>query len=204
MGLLGDSGGPEPGKWFKKAIKLSDQFISDLPGVLGPAYANEAKRGALLREGFDTARGDLNRAGRGTEQFIHDNQAQMGSAIQQQMVSSGMQNTTMLGNSFRGVASDADRRMTELNSTLAGMFADLDVKEGAALAANTGQTAAAQIQAHLASKMLLQQGAISLGGVSKKGTGIAGFIEGGLSDFGALFGDLGAGSVGGTPTPAPA
>jgi hypothetical protein len=93
------------------------------------------------REGFTKARQEAGRAGQGAQQSILDTEQRMYGGLGQNLVGSGLTGTSAGGNFARGIASDANRRLIDLQSTLASLYSGLATQQGAAEAAGGGALA---------------------------------------------------------------
>jgi len=196
MGLFGST--PKKGwsadRAHRRSVAHSTDLIDRLPGIFAGVDAAEAQQKGLISEGFDSARSELNLAGRGAEMFIGDTLRREEGQLQQNLISGGMTGSTIGRNAFRGVGSNADRRMADLQGLLAPMFAQNQQQKGMALASATGQSAMLKSAAHVESLFALQKGAMSLGAGAGQGGG-GGMFGDMFSDIGSWLGDLGVSSV---------
>jgi hypothetical protein len=96
-----------------------------------------------IKGGFGEAKSELGRVGRGSRQSILDRETALGGNLRQQFVDSGFADpgNTQNINLQRGLAADTNRRLTELDSSLAGLFSDLATRRAGAEAGARGNLA---------------------------------------------------------------
>ena len=106
-------------------------------------YMNQAE--GLLRQGlgsllggYGQARGELGRAARASKQQTVDRERQGLGAIQSQLTSRGLGNTTIGANLQRGAMGDTSRRLQEIDSGLASLLSSLSERQGMNTAAQYG------------------------------------------------------------------
>lgn len=108
--------------------------------------ATEALQGAALGQqealtrqatqqrlgGFDVAKREASRLGRGAKQSALDRESQMLGRASQGLASRGLGSTTLGANLQRGIASDTNRELSSIDEGLAGLFGNLALGRGEA------------------------------------------------------------------------
>lgn len=87
--------------------------------------------------GFDTARREASRLGRGAKQSALDRERQLLGRASQGLASRGLGGTTIGANLERGIASGTNREMSNIDEGMARMFGDLALGRSGAEAAGT-------------------------------------------------------------------
>lgn len=87
--------------------------------------------------GFDAARRETARLGRSAKRSALDRETQLGARASQNMASRGLGSTTIGAGLQRGIASDTNRLMADVDEGMAGQFGDLALGRGATEAAGT-------------------------------------------------------------------
>ena len=87
--------------------------------------------------GFDTARREASRLGRGAKQSALDREQQLLGRASQGLASRGLGGTTIGANLERGIASGTNREMSNIDEGMARMFGDLALGRSGAEAAGT-------------------------------------------------------------------
>lgn len=127
--ILGGAGGKQQAlyKKIKKVYRhLEGKQAADWQQALG--YLTQAN--TARNEGFDRSRKQLDQVGAGARMSIMD-EFKRGRA---QVNAGSFANTTVASSLQRGLATDAQRRMTELDSSLAGLYAQFEQGAGNARA----------------------------------------------------------------------
>lgn len=87
--------------------------------------------------GYDTARREAARLGRGSKRRALEREQQLGGSLSQGLQNRGLGSTTVGANLSRGLASDTSRVMADIDEGLAGMFGDLALGRAGTEAAGT-------------------------------------------------------------------
>jgi hypothetical protein len=118
------------------------------------------------RRGFGQARRELSRAGEDTRRNLLEREQGLFGHVSQRMASSGLGNTTVMGNLQRGVAADTSRRLQELDNEIARSYSSLALGESAAIVDSLNSIASTFIpQSELMRAVLGDQVADRLGQV---------------------------------------
>jgi hypothetical protein len=75
--------------------------------------------------GFDTARKEASRLGRGAKRTALDREQQLGGRLSQGLTNRGLGSTTVGANLSRGLASDTTRQLSDIDEGLASLFGEL-------------------------------------------------------------------------------
>ena len=75
--------------------------------------------------GYDTARKEASRLGRGAKRTALEREQQLGGSLSQGLASRGLGSTTVGANLSRGLASDTMRSLADIDEGLAGLFGNL-------------------------------------------------------------------------------
>jgi hypothetical protein len=94
-----------------------------------------------LMGGYDTARKEASRLGRGSKRRALDREQQLGGSLSQGLQNRGLGSTTVGANLQRGLASDTGRQMADIDEGLAGMFGELALGRAGVEAAGSQQLA---------------------------------------------------------------
>lgn len=89
--------------------------------------------------GFDAARRETARLGRGAKRSALDRETQLGASASQGLANRGLGSTTIGANLQRGIASDTNRLMAGVDEGMAQQFGNLALGRGATEAAGTQQ-----------------------------------------------------------------
>ncbi len=111
--------------------------------------------------GYDTARREVSRQGRGAKREALDREQQLMGQASQGLAQSGLGSTTIGANLQRGIASDTNRSMAGVDENLAGLYGNLALGRGGVEAQGSerlGQLAGARgdIMSQLAQMRSLQ------------------------------------------------
>lgn len=91
--------------------------------------------------GYDAAKREAARLGRGAKQSALDRETQLGARASQGLADRGLGSTTIGANLQRGIASDTNRSLAGIDEGLAGMYGDLALGRAGAEAGGTQQLA---------------------------------------------------------------
>lgn len=139
--LIGKTGQDKQEANIKKSETDFERILSFLQGQSGEARSLHAQRLAEIVGGFRNARANAERSGDAAKRSARDAGQQATSSAAQSLVNRGLGNTTVLESANRGIAADTSRRVQEIDSTLAGVYAGLDTQEAAAKASVLGDQA---------------------------------------------------------------
>jgi hypothetical protein len=107
---------------------------ADLAKLIEETKGEFAGLEQLLTEGYGAARGEIDVLGRGARQDIFDTQQRAQSQAMQGLASRGLLSTTGgTAGVQRGLASDTSRRLNELTSSLAPLYAGLQERQAQSL-----------------------------------------------------------------------
>lgn len=130
LSLLGGILGAKEDK--KKAASQNRRLwraIKRTEATQGLSYAQQeaASRKATAERlaGYDTARKEASRLGRGAKRTALEREQKMGGSLSQGLASRGLGSTTVGANLSRGLASDTMRSLADIDEGLAGMFGNL-------------------------------------------------------------------------------
>jgi hypothetical protein len=160
--------------------------------------------------GYDTARKEAGRLGRGSKRRALDREQQLGGSLAQGMQNRGLGSTTVGANLQRGLASDTGRQMADIDEGLAGMFGNLALGRAGAEAAGSQQLAglsqrradvteknqAMRTFGHLFGQSPWASGGSSLVDMSPAQSGLSSIVGGLQTGLGAYMGMSGGGGGG--------
>jgi hypothetical protein len=153
--------------------------------------------------GYDTARKEASRLGRGAKRTAIDRETQGYGRISQNLASRGLGSTTVGANLQRGLASDTTRQLSDIDEGLAGLFGNLalgrsETQAGGTQALSDINTARYNMETELAQRGPL--GGATLGNyqVQPRGAGaLVGGLQGAAGGLGMALGGMGGGGMGG-------
>jgi hypothetical protein len=192
----------------KKAQKRFNRALNQTEAIQGmglqqqEAFARQATSQTL--GGFDTARKEASRLGRGAKRSALDRETQLGARASQSLANRGLGSTTMGANLQRGIASDTNREMSSIDEGLAGMFGDLALGRAGAEASGTQRLAdlagqRTNLQSQLGQMRLLGGATLGSLGNFDPGSWQPGYMQDNSEAFGSLMGSFGGGGMGGMP-----
>ena len=149
-GALSGGGGPDAGLAQFYGTSILDDRRKMMNSLFSQAGGLVAQKGAAGIQAAKEARRSVDAQGRGARRDILDNQQRMSSGVASDLQGRGLSNTTVGANLQRGVASDTSRQLSQLDSALAGLYADLDLQEGAARQQMFGEQADLALQRYSA------------------------------------------------------
>lgn len=110
-------------KAYRTARKRGQLVLNNLRSIQGAwgARTEEELRNALsaIQKGFEGARGEVSNIGAGARQRTLDREQQAQGAVQQGLTNRGLSSTTRQSSALRGVRSDTDRALLEIDDQVA-------------------------------------------------------------------------------------
>lgn len=110
------------GRRLNRALNLTESIQGNALGQQ-EAFARQGTQQML--GGYDSARKEAARLGRGGKRDALDREAQLGASLSQGMANRGLGSTTVGANLSRGLASDTSRQMANIDEGLAGLYGNL-------------------------------------------------------------------------------
>jgi len=184
----------------KKAQKRFNRALNLTESVQG---ANLQQQEALSRQatqqqlgGYDTARKETARLGRGAKRSALDRETQFMGRASQNMANRGLGSTTIGANLQRGIASDTNRSMADVDEGMAGLFGNLALGRSGVEAQGTANLAGiADQRAGLATQLgqMRLLGGATLGSLGSfdPGSWNRGYMQDNSEAFGGFMGSLG-------------
>ncbi len=180
-----------------KDLFRNQQLETDV--LYGGAQQQILKGMMESNKGYAQARKDVSMSGSGSRQQIMDMMKQNIAQLQQNAISGGFGNSSVLLNMQRGAYADTQKNLLGLDSNIAGQLGGMSVDQGQMNAALYGQIAQILMAQANAKAGMTKSHSNLLSGVQHKGGSGGGF--GGLdkifSSLGGMFGG-GGGSSGGS------
>lgn len=114
-------------KRMRRMANISDSLQG---GSLGQQEALARLATQQQLGGYDTARKEAGRLGRGAKRSALDRETQLMGRASQSMANRGLGSTTIGANLSRGIASDTNRSLADVDEGLAGLFGNLAIGRG--------------------------------------------------------------------------
>lgn len=189
----------------KKAMKRFNRALNATEALqmagLGQQEALSRQATSQMLGGFDAAKREASRLGRGAKQGALDRETQQYGRAAQNLANRGLGSTTISSNLNRGIASDTNRELSAIDEGLAGLFGDLargragvEAQGTANLADLAGQRT--DLQSQLAQMRLLGGATLGSLGSFDPGAWQSGYLpdqSGAMEGFGAAMGGMGGG-----------
>jgi len=115
------------GRRFNRALGATESIQG---GALNQQEALQRLATQQQLGGYDTARKEASRLGRGAKRNALDREQQVGAQISQNLQNRGLSSTTAGGNLSRGLSADTSRTMAGVDEGLAGLYGDLAIGRG--------------------------------------------------------------------------
>lgn len=156
-----------------------------------------------LLGGYDQARKEASRLGRGAKRTALEREQQLGGSLSQGLASRGLGSTTVGANLSRGLASDTMRSLADIDEGLAGLFGDLALGRAGTEAAGTQALSDINTNRMNLETQLQQMGPLggaTLGNFQVQPRGASPFmggLQGAAGGLGMALGGMGGGGFGG-------
>jgi len=187
-------GGKQKKKQRRRHAKAIQRALSGEEAIRGAGLGQQE---ALSRQatqqqlhGYDVARQEGTRLGRGSKRRAIEREQQLGGQLSQNLQNRGLSSTTTGGNLQRGLAGDTTRQLSDIDEGLSGFFGDLALGRAGTEAQGTQDLAGLSQQRTDLASMLNEQRNLQARGYGGFGTQLEGLPPSGAEN---VFGAIGTG-----------